>query len=580
MENILYSRNVFLGIIFQNKITLLDRKYVNIALLFWGCIFCVIAGVGIALSRNFDKRKRKWMICMQTSTALLLLSDLLAWIFRGWPGVLGYCMVRASNFLVFADSVVILYFFHKYVCSYLFTVQEEKRLKRAQFVNVLCFVAIVLIVVSQFTNLYYYIDADNLYHRNPGYIISMILPVIGMMIELSFLIQYHKRISKISFVALSSYIMLPILAAAIQIIYYGYSLINISICISMMVMYITVMGEQNTELSILSKKQLETAAELEISIVLNQCIAELTTEADINIAIHNLLAIINNYFSADRCYIFETDYEKNIIINTYEYVNGGVTAQKDKLQEVPIEAISQWMKIFKEEKPYYVSDINNEKGTESYNILREQNINSLIAVPLKRDGDIIGFLGVDNPASHYNDATLLSSIQYFVTNSLEKKAQQEKLHYLSYRDMLTKIYNRNKYISVVEAAKDQVLKNVGVAYIDLNGLKAMNDNYGHSKGDMLICTAASVLTDIFPDNCYRVGGDEFVVVMKNIEYSKYNEKINKVKENMKLNNVSISIGVLYRENVGNLEELLKSADKLMYMEKEEYHRKKAFEKTQ
>ncbi len=574
MENIIY-RNLFLGIILENNVTLLDRKYINIALLFWGCMFCVIAGAGMALSRNFDRRKRKWMILMQTSTALLLFSDLLAWIFRGWPGTLGYFIVRVSNFLVFADSIVILYFFHKYVCSYLFTIEEEKRLKRAHFINVLCFVAIALIIISQFTNLYYYIDADNFYHRNPGYIISMILPVIGMIVEVSFLIQYQKRISKIAFIALSSYIMLPILAAAIQIIYYGFSLINISICISMMIMYITVMSEQNARLGMLSKKQSETAAELEISIVLNQCIAELTTEADINIAIHNLLAIINNYFGADRCYIFEIDYEKNIIINTYEYVNDGVIAQKDKLQKVPLEAVTQWIKIFKEEKPYYISDINQEKGTEAYDILREQNVSKLIAVPLKRDGDIIGFLGVDNPTNHYDDATLLSSIQYFVTNSLEKKAQQEKLHYLSYRDMLTNIYNRNKYISMVENTKGQILKNVGVAYIDINGLKAMNDNYGHSKGDMLICTAAAVLTDVFPDNCYRVGGDEFVIVIRNIERDDYNDKIRKVKENMKLRNVSISIGVMYRESVDNLEELLKSADKLMYMEKEEYHKKKA-----
>lgn len=575
MENIIYNMNILLDSIPQYNAMLFDRKYINIALLFWGCIFCIIAATGMAISRNFNRRKRKWMICMQIFTALLLFNDLLAWIFRGYPGTVGYWMVRVSNFFVFANSIVILYFFHKYVCSYLFTREEENKLKRAIFINVLCFIAIVLIIISQFTNFYYHFDADNLYHRNQAYIISMILPVIGMMVELSLLIQYQKRISKIAFIALSSYIMLPILAAAIQIVYYGFSLINISICISMMIMYVTVMSEQNVKLSILSKKQIETVAELEISMVLNQCIAELTTEADINIAIHNLLAIINNYFCADRCYIFEIDYEKNIIINTYEYVNDGVTAQKNNLQEVPLDAVAQWIKIFKEEKPYYISDINQEKGTEAYNILREQNISKLIAVPLKRDGDIIGFLGVDNPASHYDDATLLSSIQYFVTNSLEKKVQQEKLHYLSYKDMLTRIYNRNKYISVVESAKGQVLRNVGVAYIDLNGLKTMNDNYGHSKGDELICTAATVLTDIFPDNCYRVGGDEFVIVMKNIEQSTYNEKIRKVKEDMKLNNVSISIGVLYRESVNDLEELLKSADKLMYMEKEEYHKKKA-----
>ena len=133
------------------------------------------------------------------------------------------------------------------------------------------------------------------------------------------------------------------------------------------------------------------------------------------------------------------------------------------------------------------------------------------------------------------------------------------------------MYNRNKYISIVKAAKDQILKNVGVAYIDLNGLKAINDNYGHSNGDKFICTAADTFKMVFPDNSYRIGGDEFVIIEQNIERDKYEERITALKNIMQDKQVSISIGVLWREYVDDLEELLKAADKLMYKEKEMYH---------
>ena len=63
----------------------------------------------------------------------------------------------------------------------------------------------------------------------------------------------------------------------------------------------------------------------------------------------------------------------------------------------------------------------------------------------------MGFLGVDNPRAHYDDATLLASIQFFVTNSLDRKKQQAYLEKLSYRDMLTGLYNRNRYIERLEA---------------------------------------------------------------------------------------------------------------------------------
>ena len=76
---------------------------------------------------------------------------------------------------------------------------------------------------------------------------------------------------------------------------------------------------------------------------------------------------------------------------------------------------------------------------------------------------------------------------------------------------------------------------------------------------------------VFTDNSYRVGGDEFVIIEQNIERDKYEERITALKNIMQDKQVSISIGVLWREQVDDLEALLKSADKLMYMEKEMYH---------
>ena len=133
-----------------------------------------------------------------------------------------------------------------------------------------------------------------------------------------------------------------------------------------------------------------------------------------------------------------------------------------------------------------------EKGTPHYEILKLQDINRLLAVPLLRDEKIVGFMGVDNPRKHYSDETLLASLQFFVTDSLTRKREQEKLKYLSYRDMLTELFNRNKYIEVLERYKNRHVEKVGVAFIDLNGLKKVNDQKGHEAGDELIRNAAAV----------------------------------------------------------------------------------------
>ena len=103
----MYSINRLLSITIGNNRSYFDVQYVNIAMLVWGCVFCLIAGVGMILSKNFDRRKRLWMILLQFATAVLLLSDATACIFRGWTGIFGYWIVRISNFIVFLDNNII-----------------------------------------------------------------------------------------------------------------------------------------------------------------------------------------------------------------------------------------------------------------------------------------------------------------------------------------------------------------------------------------------------------------------------------------------------------------------------------------
>ena len=481
-------------------------------------------------------------------------------------------MVRISNFLVFAITDVILMVFHKYVCCRLLKEKEQKDLKRVSIAYILAALALALVVITQFTHLYYYFDANNYYHRNNAYIISMLLPLCCMLIDLSLLIQYRKRMNRKSLLAMSSYIILPIAASMIQIIYYGFSLINLAICGSMILMYIVITGEQNQKLGQLAQDKQELATKFEIASILNRCTTELSSNKDSSLAINNLLKIVNDYFSSDRTYIFETDFTRQIVINTYEYTLDHVSEEKENLQEVPLEVISRWMDKFRESKVYYIPTLEQEKGTLAYEMLEEQNVDRLLAVPLLDADEITGFLGVDNPRKHYDDATLLSSIQFFITSSLRRKKEQEYLTYLSYRDTLTMLYNRNKYMEVLSSCEQKTINNTGVAYIDLNGLKKINDEQGHEAGDSFIKAAASVIGNIFPEDSYRIGGDEFVIISMHIDENIFYENIKHLQNEMLANKVSISIGIVWKPEITDLEEVLRLADHYMYKEKEEYHR--------
>ena len=418
-------------------------------LLFCIGLFCLVMALCMYLNNNFDNKKRKWLILMQVFTALLLFNDSLAYIFRGYPGTAGYYIVHISNFMVFALSDVVMFFFHVYVCSYLFANEEWRNIRRAKSVCYICMAGVALVVISQFTNLYYYFDADNFYHRNTGYIVSLLVPVTAMLIDLSLLVQFRKNVRKKIFVSMLSYIVFPLVAAAVQTFWYGVSLINLSIGMAMIFMYIASMSEQNREMYQLLKKKTEIEERLNIAVTLNKCVKALSSDVDIDVAVNNLMGVINEYFNGDRSYIFEITEDGKTLKNIYEYVSEGVSAQIENLQAVPIDVISVWMERFEKDEVYFMSNIEQENGSESYDMLQEQQVDRLLAVPLKKKNKIIGFLGVDNPRNHYDDPTLLSSIQYFIINSMERKEKQQQLEDLSYRDMLTGLYNRNKYIRVV-----------------------------------------------------------------------------------------------------------------------------------
>lgn len=545
----------------------------QIELLVCGCMFCLIAALCIFLSNNFDRERRRWLFWMQLCTALLLGSDALTYLFFGYPGSVGYFMVRISNFLVFALSDVVMFLFHGYVCSYVLSGEQRAKSLRVKSVYWICIVALLFVVISQFIDLYYSFDADNCYYRSDGFIISVIFPVIGMLLDLTLLLQYHKNVSFKIFASMLTYILLPLGAAIIQSVSYGLALINMAIAVSMLIMYIVSTNEHNREMYQILKKKTEVEERLEIATTLNQCVKALSSDKDIDTAIKNLLEIINTYFRGDRTYLFEIDEDRKMISNTYEYVVAGVQPEIENLQNVPIDVIEAWMEDFKKDRPYLMSDLQQEEGRAAHGILQDEKVERLLAVPLKRKGQILGFLGIDNPQKHYDEATLLSSIQYFITNSLERKEQHERLHYLSYRDMLTGLYNRNKCISMVASCEGRTLQKTGIAYIDLNGLKQVNDKHGHEAGDDLICRAASAIRTVFAGYAFRVGGDEFAVVVTDIEEHKFFQKMADLDVQMKQNQVNVSVGALWRESVEDLNEMLKSADNLMYETKKEYYLK-------
>lgn len=159
------------------------------------------------------------------------------------------------------------------------------------------------------------------------------------------------------------------------------------------------------------------------------------------------------------------------------------------------------------------------------------------------------------------------------------KAQMDYINSLAYTDSLTGINNNTAYLRDTAALRTDIEKGTAdfaVAVIDVNGLKHINDTLGHEKGNELIIAAANTASEVFGrENTYRIGGDEFAVLMKNTnaeEFRRLSEKYTVTLEAHKCSvPVSAAIGtaVYDQSSDGSFEAVFRRADEEMYRTKAE-----------
>lgn len=152
--------------------------------------------------------------------------------------------------------------------------------------------------------------------------------------------------------------------------------------------------------------------------------------------------------------------------------------------------------------------------------------------------------------------------------------QSKELKQIAYTDTLTNLKNRNAFIS---DTKDISLNNLIIIAFDLNSLKYYNDNFGHDMGDKLLIAMADILKNVFGDRAYRIGGDEFEVIMYNSDELAVDALLLKFEQKEKEYNATNNHGIkvqaaygycVYNENEDyNINIMINTADKRMYEHK-------------
>ncbi len=307
-----------------------------------------------------------------------------------------------------------------------------------------------------------------------------------------------------------------------------------------------------TDITTLVKLEAELKDKLDEQTLLLDCIKMLHSTQAPDKSIEKILGTICKYFEADRSMVLQILQDGNVVSNTHEWAKEGIQFRKHLLQNLSIDVFMPFFDKFGKNKVSYIENVmesfNNNKQLKK--LMSDQNLSNIICAPiLDSRGDFIGMFSVENPTKNVEKYWLIESLSGFVSDFLEKNKFVESLNKLSYYDTLTGIKNRHSYRKELKEIDETNISSLGVAYVDITGLSRINEEKGTRFGDEIVKQIARMLTEVFAENVFRVDGDEFVVLERNVKEIVFEQKISLLKNEIsKKDGLSASIGYTWNTN--------------------------------
>ena len=267
-----------------------------------------------------------------------------------------------------------------------------------------------------------------------------------------------------------------------------------------------------TEQELLSR---DTARKLETERTLVECIRRLMDAASSREAAQAVLSCVGGFYQASHAFLLELHASGRSVHCTQLW-----TAADAEPLELPSISLSNGSLLNRLlESPQAQCILADRLGPEYRQVaaqMQDAGVSALLFAPLPHTFGR-GLLGVANAASDISDTRVLESLAYFVGSELSRRRLQSRLEYQNRHDALTGLENRLQYQRFL--AGPIPAGPIGAVFCDINSLKQINDRYGHLQGDVCLAEIADCIKKAYArcGYCYRIGGDEFCVLLKDEE---------------------------------------------------------------
>ncbi len=313
----------------------------------------------------------------------------------------------------------------------------------------------------------------------------------------------------------------------------------------------------------------DTFAERTVNDHLLSCIETLYTNDSPERSITELLRILANFYEAPHSYIMMLSDCGRYLEQIYQWCAEGVTpyTSEDRTDIVVHRRLINT--VIKMGKLYAPANSKRYFNPYVQARLAVNKTKIVVLVPLfNKDDEFIGIVAINDPIKEKESRGLLSSVCKFIADYVEKTTLISNLNVLSYSDALSGLKNRHSYAARLAHFEAHSPENLGVMYLDINGLKETNDQWGHTEGDAIIAGLGKILLAIFEGDAYRIGGDEFIVLRANISQKDFDAQVQLLREHIHATaDLSVSVGHVWNDAYVSVAQQIESADSLMYSEK-------------
>ena len=265
--------------------------------------------------------------------------------------------------------------------------------------------------------------------------------------------------------------------------------------------------------------------------LVNKCIKEFCEQSP-ETALTRILEILGKELRCKRITLYELKPASEYFVLSYSYGDAFDNRFTEKIKENFLSVKADiWKRIIAEKEPVIIDSEEKLKQTfgSLYEKVRKTGVRSFVVIPLYNASRFLGFLCITDSFSELISFpnSSLNTLCQFIASGIKKRNLLEKLNFLSFHDNLTHALNRNAFNRDLNEFCKAVRK--GVVYADLCGLKKINDTKGHKHGDQLLLSAYACLNRVYnPQDIYRIGGDEFIILCSDCSQNRFEQKLKKL----------------------------------------------------